>query len=227
MINKITIDKAWRHNPKKVYYVIQNPKIDKKKQKVIGSTIKTVEYKVRDWDKKFVNFEKIDKDKDKRFPEILSFDKRYPDAEDEVLAERVSKAKKKPDFFDSYGIFGEEKVANYNKLVRLHRLATDLANIYKILKGKNENNCQEYDGCNTSKNSEKCSSCSNESTDNCCNTCDSSDDKLVKEAKKETEKKDIDLSLEEIKSYFEEIQNTGYFDELDRIQTENPDLATM
>lgn len=208
MINKVTVEKAWRHDPNKIYHVIQNPKIDKKKQNILGLTIKSVEYTVRDWDKKFVYFERVDKSKNKRFPEILSFDKRYPDAEDEVFADRVSKAKKKPDYVDSYGIFGEKNQAYYHKLMRLHRLAKELSEIHKVLKGEQDKSC---------------GSCSSE---NGCDSCDS-DDAMVKDAKKSTDKEKIDLSLKEIKGYFEKIQDTGYFEELDRIQSENPDLATM
>lgn len=198
MINKLTIESAWKRNPDKIYYVIQNPRIDKKNNKVLGLTIKYVEYKVKNWDTKFVYFERINKDKDKRYPEILTFDKRYPDAENEVLSERVSKAKKKPDVLDSYGVFGEKKLAKFHKLVRLHRLAEQMSDIYKAIKNQQEKPSVNKD-----------------------------DDKLTIEAKKGIDKNKIDFSLTEIKGYFEEIQDTDYFDELELIQTEFPDLAVM
>ena len=198
MINKMTIEAAWKQNPNKIYYVIQNPRIDKKNKRVVGLTIKTVEYKVKDWDAKYVNFERVDKDTDKRFPEILSFDKRYADAENEVLAEKVSSSKKKPDVLYSYGIFGEKKLATYHKLVRLHRVAEQMRDIYKAMK-----NSQEKPVINET------------------------DDKTTKDAKSGVDKNKVDYSIEEIKQYFEDIQATGYFEELEQIQTEFPDLAAM
>lgn len=196
MVNKMTIEEAWRQNHNKIYYVIQNPRIDKKNKKVIGLTIKMVEYKVKDWDKDVVNFERVDKDSDKMFPEILVFDKRYPDAENEVFAERVSKAKKKPQFVDSYGIFGEKKLARFHKLVRLHRVAEQMAGIYKALKGEQEKPAVTE-----------------------------SDDKMTQDAKKGVDVSKVDFQLEEVKSYFTAIQDTNYFEELEMIQSEYPDLA--
>lgn len=198
MINKMTIEAAWKQNPNKIYYVIQNPRIDKKNKRVVGLTIKTVEYKVKDWDSKYVNFERVDKDADKRFPEILSFDKRYADAENEVLAEKVSSAKKKAEVLYSYGIFGEKKLANYHKLVRLHRVAEQMRDIYKAMK-----NSQEKP------------------------TINEADDKTTKDAKSGVDKNKVDYSIEEIKQYFEDIQATNYFEELEQIQSEFPDLAAM
>ena len=77
---------------------------------------KPVEYIVKDWDKENINFEKVNKDNDKMFPEILVFDKRYPDAENEVFAERVSKAKKKPEVLDSFGIFIDKNLINQHNI---------------------------------------------------------------------------------------------------------------
>lgn len=216
MINKVTIENAWRQNPNKSYHVIQNPKIDKANKKILGLPIKSVEYTVRNWDKDYVYLERKDKESDKRFPEILVFDKRFADAENEVFSERVSKAKKKPDYIDSYGIFTDEKQAKYQKLLRLHRLATDLAGLYKVLKNDQENVCPGClhdtncgDTCSSSCNSDVCPS------------------KQVEDAKKEPSKESIDISMDEIKGYFNSIQETNYFDELDKIQSENPDLAAM
>ena len=58
MVNKLTIEEAWKHNPNKVYYVIQNPRIDNKNKRVLGLTVKTVEYIVKDWDKENINFDR-------------------------------------------------------------------------------------------------------------------------------------------------------------------------
>ena len=71
MINKDTVEAAWKQNPNKIYYVIQNPKVDKVSRNLVGLSIETVEYRVRDWDAKHINFERVDKDSDKRFPEII------------------------------------------------------------------------------------------------------------------------------------------------------------
>lgn len=198
MINKLTIEEAWRRDPYKSYYVIQNPKLDRKKKKMLGLTIKFVEYKVRDWDKDAVNFERVNKGKDKRFPEVLVFDKQYPDAENEVYSERVSNAKKKPDVVDSYAVFNDQKMARYNKLVRLHRVAEELVAIHGALKG-------QKDSIEASKD----------------------DSQAAKDAKKGIDVNKINLNLEDIAGYFEEIQATNYFDELEAIQSENPDLASM
>ncbi len=196
MINKDTVEAAWKQNPNKIYYVIQNPKIDKVSRNLVGLTIKTVEYRVKDWDAKYINFERVDKDADKRFPEIIPFDKRYPDAENEVITDKVSNAKKKTENLVSFGIFGDKKLAKYHKLVRLHRLAEQMRDIYKAMK-----NQQEKPSTNTS------------------------DDKLTKDAKAGVDKSKVDISTEDVKRYFEEIQETGYFEELEMIQSEFPDLA--
>jgi hypothetical protein len=196
MVNKLTIEEQWKHNPNKVYYVIQNPRVDKKAKKMVGLTIKHVEYTVKDWDNDEVRFEKVDITKNKRFPNIIVFDKRYPDAENEVYAERVSKAKKKPEIVDSYGIFGDSKLARYHKLVRLHRVAEQMVGIYKAMKGQQEKPEVKAD-----------------------------DDKITKDAKKGVDASKVKFDLEEVKSYFEAIQDTNYFEELETIQAENPDLA--
>jgi hypothetical protein len=196
MVNKLTIEEQWKHNPNKVYYVIQNPRVDKKAKKMVGLTIKHVEYTVKDWDNDEVRFEKVDITKNKRFPDIIVFDKRYPDAENEVYAERVSKAKKKPEIVDSYGIFGDSKLARYHKLVRLHRVAEQMVGIYKAMKGQQEKPEVKAD-----------------------------DDKITKDAKKGVDASKVKFDLEEVKSYFEAIQDTNYFEELETIQAENPDLA--
>ena len=196
MVNKLTIDTQWKQDPNKVYYVIQNPRVDKKNNKMVGLTIKCVEYRVKDWDSDGVRFEKIEQLKNKRFPDIILFDKRYPDAENEVYADRVSKAKKKPEIIDSYGIFGDVKIARYNKLIRLHRVAEQMAGIYKALKGEQDKPKVNQD-----------------------------DDKMTKDAKKGVDTSKVLFGLEEVKSYFEAIQDTNYYDELELIQMENPDLA--
>lgn len=196
MINKTTIEETWKRDPHKIYYVIQNPKVDKKSRKLVGLTIKTVEYRVKDWDKDYVNFERINKDDDKRFPEIIPFDKRYPDAENEVVTDKVSNAKKKVENFVSFGIFGDKKLARYHKLVRLHRLAEQMRDIYKAMKNEQEKP-----------------------------TSNTSDDKVTKDAKSGVDKSKVDISTEDIKRYFEEIQETGYYGELEMIQSEFPDLA--
>lgn len=117
MINKTTIEKQWRNNPNKLYHMIQNPKLDKFTKRVRGLSIKTVAYRVRDWDNNNVNFERVDKTTDKRFPEILVFDKRFHDATNEVYYER------KTDVVDSYAIFEDQNQAYFNKLMRLHRFS--------------------------------------------------------------------------------------------------------
>lgn len=197
MINKDTIEAAWKQNPTKTYYVIQNPKIDIKNKKLVGISTKIVKYIVRDWDSKFVNFERVDKNADKRFPEILVFDKRYADAENEVFVEKTT-TKKKNNSILSYGIFGDHRCAHYHKLVRLHRMAEQMSEMYKALKGVQEKPAIRAD-----------------------------DDKITKEAKKGIDKNSVNYSLDDLKAYFEEIQNTGYYDELEKLQTEFPDLATM
>jgi hypothetical protein len=196
MINKNTVEEAWKRDPNKIYYVIQNPKVDKDSRKLVGLTLKTVEYRVKDWDSKYINFERVDKDADKRFPEIIPFDKRYPDAENEVITEKVSNAKKKPESLISFGIFGDKKLAKYHKLVRMHRLAEQMRDIYKAMKNSQEKPETSVD-----------------------------DNKLTKDAKAGIDKSKIDISAEDVKRYFEEIQDTGYFEELEMIQTEFPDLA--
>jgi hypothetical protein len=196
MINKLTIEEAWKHNTNRSYYVIQNPKIDTDKKKVLGLTIKIVEYKVRDWDKTHVNFERVNKDKDKRYPEVLCFDKRYPDAENEVYSERVSKAKKKPDIIDSYAIFSEQKMARFNKLLRLHRVAEQMVGIYKALSGQQEKP-----------------------------EIKETDDEKTKEAKSGIDALKVKFGIDDVKKFFNIIQDTGYFEELENIQAEYPDLA--
>ena len=190
MINKNTIENTWKRNPLKIYHVIQNPRIDIENKKVIGLTIKSVEYIVKDWDAKVVNFERCSKMSDKRFPEILTFDKRSADAENEIFAEKVSKVKNKNDVLHSYAIFLDEKLARYHKLVRLHRLAQQLLDIHDML--ENEKNDTNYDEKNVKYDSGK-----------------------------------INFSLIEVKDYFKQINETNYFDELESIQSEFPDLAVM
>jgi len=196
MINKLTIEEAWKRNPDKIYYVIQNPKIDKKNKIIIGLSIKTIEYKVRSWDKEYVYFEKNDVTKNKSFSETISFDKRYADAENEVYAQKSTDSIEKKQMLTGYAIFGEKKVAIYHKLNRLHSIASDLTGIYKALKG--QQGLQPYNL-----------------------------KKEVKEATKGIDVNKIDLKLEEVKFYFDLIQNTNYFEEYDRIQSDFPDLASM
>ncbi len=195
MVNKLTIESAWKKNPNKVYYVIQNPRLDMKKKSIVGLTVKTVTYKVKNWDKDVVNFEKIDLLSNKRFPGILVFDKRFPDAEDEVYTERVSSAKKKPDYVDSYAIFIDAKLAKFHKLSRIHKLAEQMVGIYKALKGEQEKP-----------------------------VVNESDDKITKEAKKGVDINKVDFNIDEIKGYFDTIANTNYFEELELLQIEHPDL---
>ena len=196
MINKLTIEEAWKRNPDKIYYVIQNPKIDKKNKIIIGLSIKTIEYKVRSWDKEYVYFEKNDVTKNKSFSETISFDKRYADAENEVYAQKSTDSIEKKQMLTGYAIFGEKKVAIYHKLNRLHSIASDLTGIYKALKG--QQGLQPYNL-----------------------------KKEVKEATNGIDVNKIDLKLEEVKFYFDLIQNTNYFEEYDRIQSDFPDLASM
>ena len=193
MINKNTIENTWKQNPLKIYHVIQNPRIDIENKKVIGLTIKSVDYIVKDWDAKVVNFERCSKMSDKRFPEILTFDKRSADAENEIFAEKVSKVKNKNDVLHSYAIFLDAKLARYHKLVRLHRLAQQLIDIHDMLENeKNEKNDTNYDEKNVKYDGGK-----------------------------------INFSLIEVKDYFKQINETNYFDELESIQSEFPDLAVM
>lgn len=196
MVNKLTIESAYKLNPSKTYFVIQNPKIDPVKKKVLGVSLKSVEYRVKDWDQKEVRFEKVDFLKDKKFPEIIIFDKRYPDAENEVYAERVSRAKNKDEVYDSYAIFVDVKMADYHKLIRLHRLSEELIGIYAALKEKkatNENADYEPQILLGDSNSSK------------------------KNKKK--------VSMIDIKKFFDEVQETNYFENLELIQSDNPDLA--
>jgi len=215
MVNKLTIESAYKLDPFKSYYVIQNPRVDKKNSKMLGLTIKYVEYKVKDWDTKVVRFEKVNPLKDKRFPNIIDFDKRYPDAENEVYAERVSKAKKKPEAIDSYGIFIDTEMATYNKLIRLHRVAEEMKGIYGSLKKLSV------------------SAEANEDTSTAVKPTDSDDSKgavVSKDAEKDiksgVEAKKVGLTMDEVKGYFEEIQETNYFELLEDIQLNNPSLVT-
>lgn len=210
MVNVLTIEAAYALDPYKDYFVIQNPRIDSKKKKVVGKSIKTVKYRVKDWDTKEIRFEKIDITKNKRFPEIINFDKRYPDAENEVYAERVSKAKKKPDVYDSFGIFIDPKSAEYHKLIRLHRLAEDMAGIYKAMKEQGSKKIENEE--QKDKDIEKGA------------VITKAAEKDIKEGMTNTDK--LSFQLDEVKSYFETIQDTGYFERLEKIQEENPSLAT-
>ena len=185
MINKLTIEKIWTINPKQRYFVIANPRIDTKSKKLNGIYVKVVEYKVRDWDTKYVYFERNDKDHNKRFPAVIEFDKRSPNAENEVLAAKVSKAKKQPTSLQSYAIFSSASVARYCKLNRLHSLATELHGKYTAL---------------------------SQPTDKL-----KMDDATVRKSKS--------LHKSDIKRYFDEIQATEYYDELERLEIEFPDLA--
>jgi hypothetical protein len=218
MVNKLTIETAYKQDPYKSYYVILNPRIDSKTKKVNGLAIKSVEYCIKDWDTKEIRFEKVNKMRDKRFPNIICFDKRFPDAENEVYADRVSTAKKKPKKIDSYGIFIDAEMAEYNKLIRLHRLAEDMSGIYTALKSK-ENKKNEVTPTNE--------------TDGVKPTDSGADSKgavVDKEAIKDIEEgisaDKISLSSEEVKNYFLAIQDTNYFDKLEEIQANNPSLAT-
>ena len=216
MVNKMTIEAAYKLDPFKSYYVIQNPRVDKKGKKMTGLTIKSVEYRVKDWDSKEVRFEKVNQLKDKRFPDIINFDKRYPDAENEVYAERVSKAQKKPEVIDSYGIFIDTKMAKYNKLIRLHRIAEDMMGIYKALKKQKEGADKQPEEISTA-----------------VKPTDSDDSKgsvVSKEAEKEIKEgvdaNKVDLSMDEVRGYFDSIQDTDYFEMLESIQADDPSLAT-
>jgi len=214
MVNKLTIENAWKQDPFKSYFVIQNPKIDRSKQKILGLSIKYVEYRVKDWDNKVIRFEKVNKLKNKRFADIISFDKRYPDAENEVYVEKVSKAKNKPEEYISYGIFIDAQMATYNKLIRLHRLAEKMAGVYKALKNNEIKNS----------NDDKSSNFKKKKTD----TSDKGE-VISKEAEDDIKSgitNKVAFSIDEVKKYFEEIQNTDYFTKLEDIQIENPDLAT-
>jgi hypothetical protein len=178
MINKQTIAEQWKQNPNKKYYIIKNPKINKGRKKIDGLDIKIVEYVVSSMDSKFVYFEKIDKDKNKRYPNVLPFDKRFPDAENEVFYTKDTPTVNKKNCVDSYGIFNEYKLADFHKLVRLHRISIYLSEMYKFLK---------------------------------------------------TTKPDVksDFTLLEVEKYFTKIQDTNYFERLETIQSDFPDLAAM
>ena len=218
MINKLTIETAYKQDPYKSYYVILNPRIDPKTKKVNGLKIKSVEYRIKDWDSKEIRFEKVNKMKDKRFPEVIVFDKRNPDAENEVYADRVSNAKKKPKKIDSYGIFIDAEMAHYNKLIRLHRLAEDMSGIYKALKKQED---KQVEATSTDENTRV------KPTDS---GADSKGVVVDKEAIKDIEEgisaDKISFSSEEVKSYFVAIQDTGYFEQLEEIQSNDPSLAT-
>lgn len=196
MINKLTIESAYRLNPAKSYFVIQNPKIDPVNKKVLGLSIKSVEYRVKDWDQKEVRFEKVDILKDKKFPEIIVFDKRYPDAENEVYAERVSKAKVKKETYDSYAIFGDNDMTEFNQLIRLHRLSEELIGIFKALKEKKlANKDPNYEPT------------------------------ILLGDSNSSKKNKTNASMSDIKQIFDEIQETNYFERLEILQSENPDLV--
>ena len=115
-----------------------------------------------------------------------------------MFVERVSKSNNPAELLDSYAIFGEKKLANYHKLVRLHRLAEHLAGMYAAIK-ENKN----------------------------VSIIDEQAEKLAKKLKMDTKSIDISFELDEIKGYFESIQATEYYDELERIQTEFQNLAAM
>jgi len=198
MINKMTIESRWRNDPNKIYYVIQNPKLDSKTKKIRGLTIKTVPYKVNDWDKEVVNFVRVDNTKDLRFPETLVFDKRSHDATTEVYAERVSNAVKKPDSIDSYAIFEEKDQAHFNKLMRLHRFSETIALLHEAQsQTKKEVAISETDSAE------------------------------IKELKNNVKTKQIKLTADELIEIFNTVQETNYFDELEKIQENHPDLAMM
>lgn len=218
MINKLTIERRWRTNSNKTYFVIQNPKVDTTTKKVRGLHNKIIEYRVRDWDGKVVNFERVDKTKNKRFPEILVFDKRFPDATNEVYCERVSTAVKKPDALDSYAIFEEKDQADFNKLMRIHRFGEAIADLHeaetkKIQKAKNQGKVYKSGTSNPKKKT------STEQKPPELNTGDT---------KKRGKKKEVlNLSLEELEDIFEAVNATNYYDRLEEIQDKHPDLAIM
>lgn len=176
MINKLTIENQWMINPNKIYFIIQNPEIDEKKKKLIGLEQKVVEYTVKNFyfTTPFIQFERCDKKNNKRFPEILEFNKQYPDASNAVP--HFKKGEKKLTKHVSYAIFNDEKEAKFQKLVRLHRLAEKIQGMFLAYK---------------------------------------------------TEKPDDLENQELLKQYFDEIQNTNYFEELEQIQSEFPDLSVM
>lgn len=228
MVNKLTIETAYKIDPYKSYYVILNPRIDTKAKKVHGLKIKHVEYKVKDWDDKIIRFEKVNLLKDKKFPSIIDFDKRFPDAENEVHVERASKKskkkskkKKKSVMYDSFAIFIDAEMAKYNKLIRLHRLAEDMSGVYKALKKQKEG--LEASECEDG----TCDSKGVKPTDS---GADSKGNIVNKEAEKDIKNgldaDKIDLSIEHVKRYFDSIQETEYFDKLEEIQANNPSLAT-
>ena len=222
MINKITIERRWRTDPNKTYHVIQNPKVDKKTKKVRGLTHKVVDYKVRDWDGKHVNFERVDKTQNKRFPEVLVFDKRFPDATNEVYCERVSKAKNKPDAIDSYAIFEEKDQADFNKLMRLHRFAEAIADLYeletkKIQDAKNQGKVYKSGEKKTSSKPKQNANATEKPPE--MNTGDTKKSRKRKEV--------LNLSADELADIFETVQNTNYYDRLEELQVTRPDLAIM
>lgn len=182
MINKLTIEREWMKNPEKTYFAIQNPIIDKTRKKVDGLQIKIVEFKVENFlfTIDFINFVKIDEQKNKRFPSKLVFDKRQPDAEREVYTSLTPKNNISKNDLRTFAIFHDEKIARFHKIVRLHRLSENLLLTYNHLKDKNQ---------------------------------------------------DVDsktkLNIDVIKKCFNDIQDTGYFEELERIQTDFPDLSVL
>jgi len=176
MINKLTIETQWKLDPNKVYYVIQNPEIDGNKKKLIGMESKVVKYKVQNFyfTIPFIAFERIDKQTNKRFPEILEVDKRIADASNKVYY--FKKGEKASAKQISYAVFGTEKEAIMHNLIRLHRLAEKVQGIYLTYK----------------------------------------------------ESKSEDTSITDLfKKFFNKIQDTNYFEQLEQIQTEFPDLAIL
>lgn len=220
MVNKLTIETAYKQDPYKSYYVILNPRIDLKTKKINGLQIKSVEYCIKDWDTKEIRFEKVNKMKNKRFPDVINFDKRNHDAENEVYADRVSVAKKKPKKFDSYGIFIDTEMAEYNKLIRMHRLAEDMSGLYQALK-------KQEDKKTTIGNEDTNKDAGVKPTDSGVDSKGAVVDKeAIQDIKEGISADKISLSAKEVKGYFVAIQDTGYFDKLEQIQYNNPSLAT-
>jgi len=199
MVNKLSIENAYKHDPFKSYFVIKNPKWDRKNKKVRFLEIKVVEYKVDKWDKNFIYFKKVNTNKNKKYPDIIELDKRYPDAENEIIINKHTGKSEETMTKQSLSIaiFAEKTLAKYHKLIRLHRLAQDFKGIYKALK----NQADEI-------------------------PINEDDDEVTKEAKKGIDPSKVDISIEEIANLFEDVQNTDYFEKLEEIQAENPSLAT-
>ena len=222
MINKLTLEQAYKKDPYKSYFAIKNPKINDKKRKVYGLKHTIVEYKLKDWDSKEYRFEKVNQEKNKSFPTIIVFDNRQADAENTVyhVVKKTKKKKEKQYIKGIFALFLDEQSAQYNKLIRLHDLATELSEIHNTLKQQKKDGIKPYSKQKDTKNK-------------AVKPTDAKDNKgaivpaeAVAEIKEGTKVSTIPYKIKNIIKYFNDIQQTGYYELLDEIQIKYPDLMT-